>query len=109
MPAYPQRRGIDAPILTCEPESPENAQLIAARKSARRRRPVLLGGELQRLPAVVPLAEVASIEIRRLIACRDVRTRVRCRVVHPPASHVHAYLARATLDAKPLEWKERHL
>ena len=65
-----------------------------------RRRAVLLRAELKRAAVVQPRAEEAAIQIRRLVARRNVGAGFGVRVPHAPASQIHADFVGRLLDRR---------
>ena len=82
-----------------DPESRHQIEYIRRRESRIWLRRILLGGNLKRLPVIVPTAEPRPVHVRILVPRRDVRSRVRYRAINAPAPRVYAHLLCAALDA----------
>ena len=88
----------------------EHRELIAARASTqRRRRSVLLRGELHTFPAPEAFTEEAPVQVRLLIAGADVSAGVGRRVVYSPRPRIDPHFRRAALDSQFLERPEPYL
>src|SRR2546430_8106735 len=102
----PKHEGIDAPAFSCDANSAQQRQGIAAPREAWARHAVLLTGQLEHATVVEPLAVEPAVKIGIFVSRRDVGASVGVGVVHSPAAHVDAQLTSSSFDTQMLERPE---